>query len=126
MVYFEPLFTFLTCWLLSEMGGLTNNHPPRHCSEFHISAVTSTLTKTVKESKQEASYPTTMQTHNFTLLFTYEHNRTSKESSSYNVNICQIYFMLQRMQLIHSKMQNSRKASLRLGCMNPKEPRPSI
>ena len=47
--------------------------------------MTSTLTKTVKESKQEASYPTTMQTHNFALLFTYKHNRTSKESNYYKM-----------------------------------------
>ena len=39
--------------------------------------MTSTLTKTVKESKQEASYPTTMQTHNFTLLLSYKQNRTN-------------------------------------------------
>ena len=34
--------------------------------------------------------------------------------------------MLQRLQLIHSKMQNSRKVSLRFGCMNPKESKPSF
>ena len=84
--------------------------------------MTSTLTKTVKESKQEASYPTTMQTYNFTLLFMYKHNRTSNESNYHKMSIYVKYTLCySECNWYTQKCRTAGKPG-----MNPKEPRPSI